>query len=360
MRPKALYVHIPFCTSKCHYCAFSVVTNSDHQEAYVQALRAEAQARGITKSQAIETLYIGGGTPSLLAPKLLEELMNSLPAAGEVTVEVNPEQVGKAYLQFLHTLGVTRVSMGVQTLSDAALSTMNRQHSSRQVFEAMTLLAESPFSWNTDLILGLPGTTSASMEKDLYRILAFAPHHLSAYFLSIEPGTVLATMPFDENDEESVSLYRTFSRVLRDSGYEHEEISNWAKPGHACKHNLTYWHGEEYSGLGLGASSFEGQKLWSNTRNLRLYLEGNYVMETPIPLQHQEMANLLLTTHTRTKNGLAWSALLPYISEEQLLQLQSRSRSLSQQGLVTTTETHLVLNEDAHPLHSAILKELLF
>lgn len=359
MTSSALYVHLPFCTSKCHYCAFAVVTDQHYQEAYVEALLREARQREVTRDIPLTTLYLGGGTPSLLAPHLLEHLLEHLPQAKEVTLEGNPEQITPTYLRFLRELGVTRVSMGIQTLDDRVLQRMNRRHTRRQSLAAMEALATSGLTWNIDLILGLPGSTRLRAQKDLETILSYAPPHLSAYFLSVEPGTVLTRMFPSTSEEEVTATYHTFCSHLRSAGYEHYEISNWATPGHRSVHNSTYWATEPYTGLGLGAGSFEERHLWTNTRNLRLYLGGQYTSETPLPLDAEDLWELLLTTRTRRREGIAWSDLEANTGKATFRHLRRQASLLQTQGYLLEDPTHLRLREEAFPLHELLLRQFL-
>lgn len=352
----AVYVHIPFCSSKCHYCAFSVVTDQQQQEAYTEELLREAAAR--LDGSPVDTLYIGGGTPSLLRQDLLEKLLQQLPPAQEVTVECNPEQVTAELLTVMKDLGVTRISMGIQTLDNTALTSMNRQHTSLQAHQAMEALATSGLSWNADTILGLPGVDATQQAADIEAILAYAPHHFSAYFLSVEPGTVLASMKLPPESDAVVEMYEHLCTRLEAAGFDHTEISNWSLPGHACRHNMHYWHADDYTGLGLSASSLETDTIWTNTRNLQLYLQGQWRSETPITLDREDRIHLFLTSSTRLREGLAWSTLEALCTTKELAALRKAVHRLQTMGLLLPAPERIVLTESAFPLHNAILRDL--
>lgn len=351
----ALYVHLPFCSSKCHYCAFSVVTGQQDQEPYLDALLGELAGYGTIDA---DTIYIGGGTPSLMAPALLEQLFTRLPAASEISFEANPEQVTPTFLRFLRGLGVTRVSLGVQTLLESALKDMNRHHSAAQARAAMEALAQSSLSWNADLILGMPGVTQTQNLADLEAVLAYAPPHLSAYFLSIEPGTVLSAMPHTSDDDALVATYTDFCERLHNAGFDHTELSNWSRPGHACRHNLHYWRAEDYIGIGLGASSLHSRHTWTNTRNMRLYLQGQWQTEAPTRLDNEDYLHLLLASSTRLLEGLSWKKIEQHASPTDLLYLHRKADNLAAQQLIYNPVENIQLKEQAFPLHDAVVRYL--
>lgn len=359
-----LYIHIPFCSSKCHYCAFSVVTDRSREAEYIHILIKELTQRlqNLRKEDYIDTVYIGGGTPSLLSRALRQQVLKAVfelcpkKLIQEVTMECNPEQVTPIFLQEVSDDGISRISMGIQTLQDEVLSRFNRQHTGKQARAALIHLQNSGLNWNTDLILGLPGTTPENTLHDLEEVLSFNPSHLSAYFLSIEPGTVLSSMKLEYLKDASLTdLYLQVSKKLEETGYDHVEISNWAKPNHACKHNMHYWRAEEYIGVGLGASTLYDRRTFTNTKNLNLYLEEKFILETPELLDQEDMVHLLLTTYTRCKEGLPWAELKEHASKETLKRLQKRTQELAHEGLCINPDDGICLHPSAYPLHDTIL-----
>jgi len=268
-----IYVHVPFCGSFCTYCDFySEVRCGDKgredMEEYVNCVCREIDCRRdeIESTRDLNTLYIGGGTPSVLPLPFLERIVKKLgwEPFTEFTVEVNPEDIlqgGSGYVAGLRSLGVTRVSMGVQSLDDAMLRWMNRRHSASGAFEAFRLLREGGFdNVSVDLIFGISHLSDDVLSATLDALTEMSPEHISAYQLSIEEGSALAAMvasgKYEEAcDEACRSQYELICRRLSEAGYHHYEISNWARPGFEAVHNGAYWWRLPYVGLGPGAHS---------------------------------------------------------------------------------------------------------
>lgn len=343
-----IYVHVPFCASKCAYCDFYSAPGRRASEmaAYVDCVITEWRRReGELRGEAVETVYIGGGTPSLLPPDELARMLEALPAEGccEVTVEANPEQVTAAWLDALGRTPVNRVSMGVQSFSDAELKAVGRRHTSAQALEAIGLLQSAEWlrSWSIDLIYGLPGQTRESWRDNLAQVAAMRPPHLSAYMLSYEKGTRLDAMRIagkvaPHDDETLCAMYDDLCRAMADAGYEHYEISNFALPGHRAVHNSNYWLDRPYTGLGPGAHSFDGRARRFNPPALKRYLDAGGAAEPE--LEEETLANRIndhIMVALRTSRGVArerfaaafglaeWRALArrmrPYVATGQLL-----------------------------------------
>ena len=272
-----IYLHVPFCRSFCTYCDFySEIACKGKEEAamarWADEVCAEIAARReeIISTLDLDTLYIGGGTPSVLPLSVLRRILDNLEAIRdgqrhhsytEFTIEVNPEDIierGPEYVQGLLDLGVTRISMGVQSLDDGILRWMNRRHSADGARKAFRILRGSAVS--IDLITGVPGMTVEILEKTLEEVISWRPEHISAYQLSIEEGSALAKMieegrVTELGEEECRAQYELVCRRLAEAGYRHYEISNWALPGHEAVHNSAYWTRHPYAGLGPGAHS---------------------------------------------------------------------------------------------------------
>lgn len=274
-----LYVHVPFCVRKCGYCAFhSGPFSPDAAAAFVELAVRQMGDWGRTLGRVeVETVYFGGGTPSLLEPGQIEAMLRSaqdcfdLDAEAEITLEANPDSVLRpGFLGSLRGLGVNRLSLGVQSLQDDLLAMLGRPHDARQARLAVEAARDSGFSnLSLDLIWGLPGQTLEGWMADLAEAVALAPEHLSCYGLSLEEGTALARKveegDLDLPDEESQALmYLDGSRLLESAGYAHYEISNYARPGCQSRHNEGYWAGKDYLGLGPAAVSTIGNRRWSN------------------------------------------------------------------------------------------------
>ena len=268
-----VYIHVPFCRSFCVYCDFYSeiacgAREAEAVEAYLECLLKEIESRReeIAESRKTNTLYIGGGTPSVLPLSAFERIVGALGAGpySEFTVEVNPDDVvrrGMDFLAGLRRLGVDRISMGVQSLSDPMLRWMRRRHTAGGAREAFRMLREAGFAnVSVDVIFGINGLSDATLAATLDEIVGWRPEHISAYQLSIEEGSELAAMVSDgrysELDDESCRRqYDLICARLREAGYAHYEISNWAVPGFEAKHNSAYWTREPYVGLGPGAHS---------------------------------------------------------------------------------------------------------
>lgn len=314
-----LYVHIPFCQRRCSYCGFFSTTALERRKAYVDALCREMRMRG---GCTLRTIYLGGGTPSLLEPSMLRRLFATIrevydiSSEAEVTMECNPDDVTDAYAHVLSEVGVNRVSMGVQTFSDDRLRFLNRRHDSRQAVEAFDCLRRAGFvNISIDLMFGFPGETLEEWRDDIARALALAPEHLSAYSLMYEEGTPLYRLlekgvVAEVDDETYLSMYDQLVDALSKAGYEHYEISNFALPGFRSRHNSSYWDGTPYIGLGAGAHSYYGDIRQANVSDLERYMEA--VSHGELPAEREELTlndryNDLIATALRTRKGVCLS-----------------------------------------------------
>jgi len=284
-----VYVHVPFCLSRCHYCDFVTYTGMEGlRRPYAAALLEEAAMAVAAlgpEPPVVTSVFIGGGTPTLLPPqdlarvlRRLRELLAFAPGA-EVTVEANPETVEAAMAAGLAAAGVTRVSMGAQSFDDRVLAALGRVHDAARVGAAVaTLRAAGVPAVNLDLIYGGPGEDERSWSATLEAALALGPEHLSAYALTIEPATkfgrLVAAGRMPEPDEDDLAdRYDAACAALAAAGYRHYEVSNWARAGHASRHNLTYWRRGRYLGLGAGAHEFDGATRRWNLPGVPGYLE---------------------------------------------------------------------------------------
>jgi oxygen-independent coproporphyrinogen-3 oxidase len=281
-----LYVHIPFCKYRCSYCDFATFAGQDDQiAAYVDALLAELRLRSDGRRMRLaRTLFFGGGTPSHLPSEFLARIIEQLAGCYfftpgmEVTLESNPGTLSMAHLAALRSAGINRLSIGVQSLNDQMLRSLDRIHTAAEALAAIRLGKKAGFrSVNADLIFGLPGQTTGDWRRTLHGVVAEAPDHISAYGLIVEPGTLLkrqvdrrrVTLP---SDDDAATMYEYLQDYLGSSGYVQYEISNWARPGHACAHNLIYWRHDPYLGLGLSAHSYLDGRRFANVRGLQGYI----------------------------------------------------------------------------------------
>jgi oxygen-independent coproporphyrinogen-3 oxidase len=275
-----LYVHIPFCVRKCAYCDFySLPVEPDIIASYVDAVIAECETYA---GMSFRTLFLGGGTPSLLGADNLARLVDGLhrnfdlSQLDEATIEANPESATAEMLSAALALGFDRVSVGVQSLSDTELKAVGRIHSARQAVDAIVLVKKVGFrNISADLIVGLPGQTRGSLRRSLETLVSKSVSHLSLYCLSLEHGTPLAKSPPDDlpSDDMQADLFEKAEAFLGSKGIVHYEISNFAVAGRECLHNLNYWRGGEYLGLGPAAASHLGGRRFKNRADLDAYLQ---------------------------------------------------------------------------------------
>jgi oxygen-independent coproporphyrinogen-3 oxidase len=279
-----VYVHVPFCRDRCTYCAFPTVRDDPAAHAeLIHAILAEAARQPV--SSPLQTLYLGGGTPGLLTPGELKRLLSGLEALrprqadAEVTLEVNPSNVTPERLRDWERLGITRLSLGVQTFQDDVLKRLARLHDAADARAALDTLADAwPGSWSADLLVGWAGQTESALNSDLEELLARRPPHISVYGLTIEPQTPLASMQAAGrttvvSPEKAARFDSIWADRLQAGGYERYEISNFALSGHRSRHNQVYWANAGYLGLGPGASSSVHPLRWSNFRDLDAYLD---------------------------------------------------------------------------------------
>ena len=313
-----LYIHIPFCESRCIYCGFYSTTLLNKRQRYVDALCREMSLR---PHPALSTIYIGGGTPSQLTPLQLGQIFTGiskhyppLPAGIEVTMECNPDDITKEYAEVLSSLPINRVSMGVQTFSDKRLRFLRRRHTSSQAVQAVDILRKAGIqNISIDLMFGFPGETVSEWESDIESALSLNVEHISAYSLMYEEGTPLHEMlrrgEVCEIDEELyIIMYKTLVDHLESSGYRHYEISNFALEGYESRHNSSYWNGTPYIGLGAAACSYDIVSRQSNVADINKYMEAieqgetAYEQETLSATDHY---NDLITTALRTHDGIS-------------------------------------------------------
>jgi oxygen-independent coproporphyrinogen-3 oxidase len=319
--PFGVYVHVPFCRFRCDYCSFATFTDRDHlMERYVDACILELErARDVEGIPTATSVFFGGGTPSRLPPDLLVRLLDAVPRAAdaEVTVECNPEDVTTGRLATYRAGGVTRISLGVQSTVPHVLAGLGRRHGTAEALAAAVAVAGAGFaSWNMDLIIGGAGETDGDWERSLGAVLGLEdpPPHISAYALTVEPGTPLAADPERHPDDDvQADRYQTTERVLARAGYDWEEISNWARPGHRCRHNGLYWDQGDYRGIGSAAHSHQAGRRWWNIRTPDRYVaaitEGRLATAGEEFLSDDQRRFESLVLGLRTSSGIPVEAL---------------------------------------------------
>jgi len=305
-----VYIQVPFCQTKCTYCNFHTgVVSAGRFAPYIEAVSSEIRehaqryaAAGIAISEltnaAVDTLYIGGGTPSLLEPELLNDLVGTLRNSfscnfEEVTLEADPETIEAQKAAAWVAAGFNRVSMGTQSFVDDELKAAGRMHRRADIYRAVTTLREAGIrNISFDLIAGLPKQTHASWRQSLDELIALSPEHVSIYMMEIDEGSRLGLEVLQSGarycarelpaEESMAEFYELGQSLLRHAGYEQYEISNWAKPGLASKHNLKYWRREPYLGFGAGAHSFSGSQRWANLHDAAAYVDAISAGKSPV------------------------------------------------------------------------------
>lgn len=371
--PSGLYVHIPYCHSKCYYCDFYSMPDSSTAPVLLDALISEARLRRDELSEPVTTVYIGGGTPSSLGHEALASLIGrlrqelDLSHVGEFTVELNPEDVAPDMLDTLRSVGVNRGSMGIQSLVDDELKLVGRRHSSVQALEAARLIAEKFDNYSFDLIFGLPEQTMDSLEYSLNNLIALNAPHLSAYLLSYEQGTRLYAMMMagkveEASEETCEEMFHYVDKRLTEAGYRHYEISNFAKPGCESVHNSNYWNTTPYLGLGPGAHSFDGNMRRHNPRSIKEYLgaltvgKNSYVDE---PESMENKFNDYVITRLRTEEGIDLRDLASRPFGEFASTMTDTVNRLAATGHLIVTGTHIFIPRHYWLTADAILRDLI-
>lgn len=302
-----IYIHIPFCAKKCEYCDFlSGPAGGKEQRAYVQALLKEIRAAEEGQGRSVSSIFIGGGTPSLLKEDLLGSVLNeiykkfNLEPEAEISIEVNPGTVSLKKLEAYRRMGINRLSIGLQSTDDRELKTLGRLHNYAQFLETYQAAGNAGFdNINIDLMSALPDQTYEGWVTNLRRTAELSPAHISAYSLIIEEGTPFALRELNLPDEETeYRMYEDTAAILKEYGYEQYEISNYAKKGKRCRHNVGYWTRCDYLGFGLGAASLWGNKRFSNTADMEEYLNNSAFSERirlmePVLSREDEMAEFM-------------------------------------------------------------------
>ena len=349
-KPLELYIHIPFCIRKCAYCDFlSAPAAPEVQEAYVgQLLQEIAASKKLPEDYEAVTVFFGGGTPGILKGELLCSILRALRDRfsvredAEITVEANPGTVNRDKLVQYREAGVNRISLGLQSADNQELKLLGRIHTWEQFLESFQLARETGFrNINVDLMSALPGQTTESVHRTLERVLALSPEHISAYSLILEEGTPFykryeghpELLPSEE--EERQMYYDTRDRLCA-CGYEHYEISNFAKPGYTCRHNLGYWERRDYKGFGLGAASLLENVRYTNQTDLTEYLKGNFA-GTEEPLTEQAVREEYFFLGLRKMEGVEPGRYREHY-EERIQRLQAQQLLEEKDGRIRLTE----------------------
>lgn len=371
-----IYLHIPFCKRRCIYCDFFSTTENEKKEAYIQALVKELELRkDYLSEETIDTIYLGGGTPSQLEEKDFAQLFDHIykvypvnPAA-EITLEANPDDLTPAYVNMLRGLPFNRLSMGIQTFKEDTLRLLHRRHTATQARQAYQRCREAGFhNISIDLMYGLPGETLEDWQKDLQTAISMHPEHISAYHLIYEEGTSLWKLKeahkVEETDEDlSVSLFKELIHTLKAYGYEHYEISNFCQPGYYSRHNSSYWTGKKYLGCGPSAHSYDGISRQWNIASLSRYIQG--IQQGTPYLEKEELDlytryNDFVITRLRTSSGIP-TAVLKETFGDMLYNYCMRMASPHLQQALLTCDNHILkLTEKGIFISDGIMSDLLW
>ena len=367
-----LYVHIPFCKSKCAYCDFVSFGNAlcEYEEKYVSALIDEISEYKREEKIGIDTIFFGGGTPSLLSPESLKKIMTAIRKVfeifpdAEITVEANPKTLSEEKLVAYRELGINRISLGLQSIHEKELKILGRIHNFDEFLESYELCRRFGIAnINVDLMYGIPEQTKESFRETLGKVIALSPEHISAYGLILEEGTRLyemkdaLTLP---SEDEECEMYYLAAKMLYDAGYSHYEISNYSKEGKRSRHNLKYWHDSEYIGVGLAAHSYFGKKRYFNTSlfseyfspERKEYRQTEEISETDAAYEYA-MMNL------RLSDGLSLSDYERKFSRSFLLGREELIEEFIGGGYMTLADGRLSLTDSGFYVSNSILSSLL-
>lgn len=378
-----LYLHIPFCVRKCRYCDFlSFAKEESIQKAYVQALCEEIKGWDGFYNRPISTIFIGGGTPSVLPVQdicrimqaILEKMDPSFPEPAEVTIECNPGTVDEEILVAYRDAGINRISFGLQSADNRELKALGRIHSWEEFQESYELARAAGFTnINVDLMSALPGQTVASWDRTLEKVLALNPEHISAYSLIIEEGTPFYQMygeadrrrredePQDllPSEEEERQMYADTEQILAEGGYHRYEISNYAKKGKECRHNCGYWTGTEYKGFGLGASSLLNHGRYRNTESLEEYLAGAWNPELVERLTREGEMEETMILGLRMMCGVSIEEFRKKYGKDVMEVYGDVIRKYIKMKLLAADAGRIRLTEDGIPVSNVILSDFL-
>ncbi len=376
----AVYIHIPFCRRRCFYCDFPiyVVGNTKRGETsgaisdYVEVLCQEITTVQ-TNNKPLETIFFGGGTPSLLSTQQLQRILEVLDGKfgidkfAEISMEIDPGTFDQQHLQGYVNAGVNRISLGVQAFQEELLQACGRFHSVSDIFTAIDLLQAAQISnFSIDLISGLPHQTLDIWQQSLEQAIKITPMHISIYDLTIEPGTAFGRyyQPGDRplpTDETTVKMYRMAQEILTNAGYEHYEISNYAKPGYQCRHNRVYWENRDYYGFGMGAASYYQGKRFNRPRKTKEYyawVNDGSIIDCEITTSHEVLLETLMLG-LRLAEGVNLQILAAQFGENKIEEVLQVLQPYLEKGWVQVVDKRLqLLDPDGFLFSNVVLAEL--
>jgi len=370
----ALYIHIPFCRRKCLYCSFvSCAGREADIPAYVEAIAKELALRA--KGETVPTVYVGGGTPSLLSSAHVKQILLSVRSHftvaqdAEISMEANPGTVDGPYLNAIRSTGINRLSLGVQSLNDGELAMLGRLHTAAEARQAVAEARKAGFAnLSLDLIYGLPGATLPQWQQTLEETVALNPEHLSLYGLTLEEDSPLhkaierGELPAIDQDA-SADQYEFSEDFLEEHGYVHYEISNWAKPGYECRHNLVYWRHGQYLGVGVAAHSYLDEHRLANTSDIDKYLQSLLDSEIPVDMDELITPDLDLSETVilglRMTEGITYRDIWRAFGFDSLWKYRAEIRELLQMGLLESDGSNLRLTRRGRLLGNEVFLRFL-
>lgn len=370
-----VYIHIPFCKKICGYCDFYRITGTELLSGYTDALVKEMTMRNdYLSGEPVDTIYIGGGTPSVLPPQMLEKIMNGIRAVfsvdskAEITIEVNPDDINREYLSALKYLSFNRISMGVQSWNDRYLKMLNRRHDAKGAEKAVAEVLNSGFvNFSVDMIYGLPGMKNSEWERSLEKTFSFDIKHLSAYHLTIEEGTPFHKMRKqgllkEIDEEESNNQFATLIDIAGTHGFLHYEISNFCRDGWFSRHNTSYWKQVPYLGLGPSAHSFNGYSRQWNVSDVKKYIGAinngcaDYEKEE---LDFRKKFNEYLMTSLRTMWGIDLEYVETNFEKEGFDYITSIADRFVSYGMMRREKNSLILTDQGVMIADNIISEFM-
>jgi len=376
LKKTALYIHIPFCDHKCIYCDFYSIITSDNISSFLQSLKKEIKyyAENYSLNRIITSIFFGGGTPSLMLPEYLEEIIFSIAESfnvsseAEITMETNPGTVDKEKLRKFRTAGINRISIGVQSFNDDELKFLTRIHNSNTAVETLHIASEVGFeNISLDLIFNLPKQSKQMWLSNLKQAIQLPIKHISTYSLILERGTILNKMVLDgkikmQDDDHDADLYETTLDFFENSDFYQYEVSNFTKPGYECKHNNVYWHYGEYLGLGTSAHSFVDGERWWNYSSLKRYISeintnGNAVANYE-ELSPEEFHNEYVMLALRS-SGIKLKKYKRTFGDNWFKKNYSYFKKLENENFITLDDSNIKLTKQGYAVCDEILQNIL-
>jgi len=371
-----IYIHIPFCAKKCSYCDFYSIVPQTHKASFIQALIKEISLRkDDLEGEGSSTIYLGGGTPSILNKEELIAVFKtiykyySVKKEAEITIEANPEDINKNFLRDLQSLSVNRLSIGLQSFIDRDLQMMNRRHSAQKAIKSVELAYSLGFdNINVDLIYGLPNSTIKEWEQNLEQVFSLPITHLSAYHLTYEKGTLLYKRKQQKrilalNEDQSIEQFKLLYKKVQEHNFSYYEISNFAKENKYAQHNLSYWQQKKYLGFGPSAHSFDGEVRRWNLSNLNTYIEALNQEKIYFEKEHltlNDKWNDYLITALRTRWGINKNYIQENFDTSYLLILEKKIQPFIKTKDIQNTEKHFILTKKGIFISDYIMEQLIF